>query len=299
MRVSLHRKQKRQRAAEGPSASTQDQGGSAFTVTFGDRAENEAGMQMIGAAADRGVSVARLHHIASTLAGVDCTVVSLDRLLEGSAEKGNIPGAAVLVMRDGVNALLEDPGAQAALLAELQSMPKDTTTLSYGKVRNKHARHNNTMGDFRQEPDIAKGKGTVVMLSDYPTMHKLRGIMSDMVEAPLVGELNHYFDASTCGIGFHGDLERKLVVGVRVGPGANGMPLKFQWYKGGHPIGRTGLLKLNAGDMYIMSEKAVGFDWKKKKILTLRHAAGKDTCKYSRVKRKRGEEAPAEVTLFE
>ena len=269
----------------------------AFTVTFGDRAENEAGMQMIGAAADRGVSVARLRHIASTLAGVDCTVVSLDRLLEGSAEKG-IPEAAVLVMRDGVNALLEDPGAQAALLAELQSMPKDTTTLSYGKVRNKHARHNNTMGDFRQEPDIAKGKGTVVMLSDYPTMHKLRGIMSDMVEAPLVGELNHYFDASTCGIGFHGDLERKLVVGVRVGPGANGMPLKFQRYKGGHPIGRTGLLKLNAGDMYIMSEKAVGFDWKKK-ILTLRHAAGKDTCKYSRVKRKRGEECPAEVTLFE
>jgi hypothetical protein len=51
--------------------------------------------------------------------------------------------------------------------------------------------------------------------------------------------------------------------------------------------------------MYIMSEKAVGSDWKKKKMLTLRHTAGKDTCKYSRVKRKRGEEAPAEATLFE
>ena len=59
------------------------------------------------------------------------------------------------------------------------------------------------------------------------------------------------------------------------------------------------MLSRNPPDMYIMSEKAVGFDWKKKKMLTLRHTAGKDTCKYSRVKRKRGEEAPAEATLFE
>lgn len=31
---------------------------------------------------------------------------------------------------------------------------------------------------------------------------------------------------------------------------------------------------LNNGDIYIMSEKAVGTDWKKKNTLTLRHAAG-------------------------
>jgi hypothetical protein len=28
--------------------------------------------------------------------------------------------------------------------------------------------------------------------------------------------------------------------------------------------------------MYVMSYKAVGFDWKKKSIMTLRHAAGSD-----------------------
>jgi hypothetical protein len=31
---------------------------------------------------------------------------------------------------------------------------------------------------------------------------------------------------------------------------------------------------LNHGDIYIMSDKAVGYDWKKRKIPTLRHAAG-------------------------
>ena len=33
-------------------------------------------------------------------------------------------------------------------------------------------------------------------------------------------------------------------------------------------------LNLNHGDIYIMSEKAVGYDWKMSSIYTLRHAAG-------------------------
>lgn len=37
--------------------------------------------------------------------------------------------------------------------------------------------------------------------------------------------------------------------------------------------------------MYIMSEKAVGYDWKKRKIPTLRHAAGAD--KYLIIKEKK------------
>jgi len=33
-------------------------------------------------------------------------------------------------------------------------------------------------------------------------------------------------------------------------------------------------INLHHGDMYVMSEKAVGTDWKQRKIATLRHAAG-------------------------
>jgi hypothetical protein len=33
-------------------------------------------------------------------------------------------------------------------------------------------------------------------------------------------------------------------------------------------------VKLNNGDIYIMSEKAVGSDWTKRKLPTLRHSAG-------------------------
>ena len=86
-------------------------------------------------------------------------------------------------------------------------------------------------------------------------------------------------------------------MGVRLGPGAHGMPLKYQWYQNHRAVGRTGRIMLNPGDIYIMSEKAVGFDWKRSSILTLRHAAGKDTCKYARMKRRAGEEEPPVVEL--
>jgi hypothetical protein len=48
------------------------------------------------------------------------------------------------------------------------------------------------------------------------------------------------------------------------------LPLHFQWYLEGG-IGERILIPL---DMYVMSEKAVGTDWKKRKIKTLRHATG-------------------------
>ena len=31
---------------------------------------------------------------------------------------------------------------------------------------------------------------------------------------------------------------------------------------------------INHGDIYVMSEKATGYDWKKRNRLTVRHAAG-------------------------
>ena len=88
-----------------------------------------------------------------------------------------------------------------------------------------------------------------------------------------------------------------LVAGARLGPGADGMPLKYQWFQDGHPVGAEGRVMLSAGDVYIASAKAVGTDWKRRKVPTLRHAAGKDSCKYALGKRKAGEEGPQPVTF--
>lgn len=52
------------------------------------------------------------------------------------------------------------------------------------------------------------------------------------------------------------------------------MYINYYGYHNSNPIGNLYEVQLNNGDIYIMSEKTVGSDWKKKKIPTLRHAAG-------------------------
>ena len=74
------------------------------------------------------------------------------------------------------------------------------------------------------------------------------------------------------GIGFHGDTERVVVICISIG--CDNYPMRWQWFKDGMPVGKSIDIKLNSGDVYIMSEKAVGADWKKKSIYTLRHSAG-------------------------
>lgn len=76
---------------------------------------------------------------------------------------------------------------------------------------------------------------------------------------------------SCCGIGYHGDTERKRVVAIRLGVS---IPLVFGWWHRHQPVGEKHVLSLHHGDMYVMSEKATGFDWKRSSVHTLRHAAG-------------------------
>lgn len=87
----------------------------------------------------------------------------------------------------------------------------------------------------------------------------------------LVCEGNRYFDLKKCGIGYHGDTERRRVIGVRIG---KPMKIKWSWFYQSKSQGIPLELTLNNGDIYFMSEKAVGCDWKTRNIYTLRHAAG-------------------------
>ena len=41
----------------------------------------------------------------------------------------------------------------------------------------------------------------------------------------------------------------------------------WNWFKNSKPQSETFKVLLNHGDVYIMSEKTVGYDWKKEEIL--------------------------------
>eukprot|EP00051_Salpingoeca_urceolata_P015971 m.210087 g.210087 ORF g.210087 m.210087 type:complete len:271 (+) comp18553_c0_seq5:109-921(+) len=236
-----------------------------FTSTFGDVAENHAGMQKIGRLARSGKTTDEIRAAAALFerAGLRARVITLRR---GDKE------AVVLVVNGAVRHLAGVP--PDAVLAELEALPWDTQALMRGRVVNKHMRHNVTFDQAAQAPDYAAGKGTVVAWDSVPHLCRLREQLPTFFgpkAAGLVAEGNKYPDPSASGIGFHGDGERRTVIAARIG---EPLPLHFQWHQDSKPIGPRVEINLRSGDLYAMSDKAVGHDWLKKSIPTLRHAAG-------------------------
>lgn len=241
-----------------------------LTHTFCDCGEGHVGGGQVGKIADKGVPAAQLKEIADKHPEF-CRFVDL-------TYQGHEAG--VLVIDGGVDRLLGE-GGKWRLLAESLAQPFDTTFFNTRKkvVQNKHGRRNNCYADFQQDGDIPNGgKPTVVAFESAPEMKKLRGALPAFFgewAGGLVAETNLYPDVSLSkvGIGFHGDSERRKVVGVRLG--AASTPLRFQWYHRSVAVTEEIAIELRDGDMYVMSEKAVGFDWMKSSIPALRHGTGR------------------------
>lgn len=263
----------------------------AITITYGDVAENHIHMQKISAVdIDEGLTVEELGIAKSRFEklGCNCNLYDLKQL--AGKEIPIDDEAAILVVRNGVDLLLDDiEKTKDDMLDEQLLLEWDTTILSVkhknngkGGVVNKNARHNLCYSDTSQEPDIVNGRGTIVSFKNIPCTSQIRERLPEFLGEKtrrLVAEGNKYYDTKKTGIGYHGDGERLVVVAVRLG---ESIPLHYQWYHRFKPVGSNIRLELNHGDIYIMSAKAVGTDWKRSSIYTLRHAAG--SSKYTTVK---------------
>eukprot|EP00009_Paramoeba_aestuarina_P004184 CAMPEP_0201508102 /NCGR_PEP_ID=MMETSP0161_2-20130828/1560_1 /ASSEMBLY_ACC=CAM_ASM_000251 /TAXON_ID=180227 /ORGANISM="Neoparamoeba aestuarina, Strain SoJaBio B1-5/56/2" /LENGTH=320 /DNA_ID=CAMNT_0047902651 /DNA_START=96 /DNA_END=1058 /DNA_ORIENTATION=+ len=248
-----------------------------ISITYGDQAENHVGMQMIGRLSESGFGERELVEAKRKFEEMGGVAELID-LRESSGVKSiqkNADPAFVLVLRKGVDVLLKERGETADdFFDEQVSLDADKKAFMYGRIVNKIARHNLCFSEEGQEPDYENKKGRIVGYSSVPLLSHLRDSFPELLGEKgegLVAEGNYYYDVSKCGIGFHGDGERKKVVAVRLGAS---LPLHYQWFVENGVVGNRVKLVLNHGDVYVMSEKATGNDWKKRKDYTLRHAAG-------------------------
>lgn len=244
-----------------------------MTITFGNMGENHVGMQKIGEERLNGFNPHDMIKYKKIFedAGLSCELVCLNDYLP----TGIIADAAyVLVVRQGTKLLTDIDELEKELYQ--QKYHVDKMALMRGKVVNKHARWNLCYGEINQAPNYHQGKGRIIAFADSPCVNKIRNNLGKYLgeeNSKLVAELNYYYDIAKCGIGMHGDTERKVVIAVRIGAS---LPIHFQWYTRFNQIGQRCIIPLHSGDMYIMSEKAVGSDWKKSSLYTLRHATGCD-----------------------
>jgi len=270
------------------------------TLTFGEVAESHVGMQKIGRMADRGFSHEDLKRAADYFIrkGCDAFIIDLNAFLpdistiKDEEEKMYLNQALheedfqayVLVVRNGMKCTQDDNEGKH-LLTEMLFFDWDSKLYNErrGIVQNKLARHNLNFDEHGQEADFQAGKGTTIPWNEVNLLNDLRFQLIDSFgesAMDLKCEGNKYYAVSKTGIGYHGDSERRKVIGVRLG---HAMSMHWMWFYNNEPRGLNVSITLQPGDIYAMSEKTVGTDWRpkrdmgwKSKRYTLRHAAGAD-----------------------
>ena len=203
-------------------------------------------MQMVGEMCKKGVTAERLLEIKKEQEsmGTKCDYYDLTTLLdEGELKRMGVkelPAAGILVLRGGISELLGENDAWMKVEDELELCADDKYAKMYGEVRLKSARWNCLLAEFQQDPDYKNGRGSVYDIREkrFEYLNRLREQVTKLVDYPLgpdkllqCGEVNHYYDCRFTGIGWHGDAERRIVVGSRHGPGSVDMPVKWCWMK--------------------------------------------------------------------
>lgn len=281
------------------------------TYTFGEVAESHVGMEQIGVEAERGFNIEELRKAQKYFERRGCktelihlneflpTNIDDDKKIEQKhlniAKKAADFQAYVLVARNGVKCLTGDDKGKE-LLTEALLYKWDAKMASHGTVKNKNARSNlnysdkQSMDNFQEMMDrTAAGeslkelrdagtvlKGNTISWENVPILSNLRSKLKDAFGPEAEGlkcEGNNYHTLGKTpkGIGYHCDLERKKVIGVRLGKEMN---MHWGWWYYNQPRGYNISITLKSGDIYCMSEKTVGTDGSKKLRYIIKHAAG-------------------------
>lgn len=192
------------------------------------------------------------------------------------------PDAFVLHIPSGVQFIGANP---QDTFDEMKALGKDGMDSQFlhrsGKIKNKLARWNFNVGDRHQDADIQNGKNTLYNFTELPSVHAIRIGLNKIAShnemdhmKDLLAEANVYYN-DTCGIRYHGDEERdgSPVIGVNFGEDRY---LCYRSFFKHRFFGEEFKLKLCHGDMYFMSEEAVGIGWLRKthQKVIFRHRAG-------------------------
>jgi len=244
-----------------------------ITLTWGDVGESFYSMEKIGQLAPTGYTHADLIRMEAYFKTLNCQtqIYHLNQRIPQIAAED----AWVLVISNGLNCLLPDGRTSNDLWTEQVGLNWDRQALMWGRVVQKKARYNLCFGPTAQNPVYKEGKGRIIAWQQVPLLNHVRTQIETLLDPQthFVCESNYYYDTKTCGIGYHGDRERRRAIGMRLG---QTIPLVFQWFKDSKPIGSNERINLANGDIYVMSAKAIGFDCAMRTRPTLRHAAGAD-----------------------
>lgn len=246
---------------------------STLTMTLCECSENHVGMEKNGNISKIGFNKDIIDKLVDKYNDKESERIDLTKYLKNSEYSGY---AELLIIRKAIE-------NHETIYNELIKLDWDKKyyCTRRKKVLNKLARSNLCFDKYSQDPDYENKKGRIVCYENIPNFNKEKNKICNILNEDLKCEGNKYDNTFKQGIGWHGDSERLKVIGFRFG---KPMTLCFNWFNNCNPIGEMFKTTINSGDIYIMSEKVVGNDWKKKSLFTLRHSAGGE--KYTNLDKK-------------
>ena len=256
-----------------------------WSLTVGNGGENHTGMEFLGSLRRQGQGwdIDRLRYgkrILEDIFGKQVDLYNLNELcLEGvKIEESKRPkDAYLMVVRNFLGRK-----QHKAFIKEMESYEWDRKYYDTRrkKVLNKNARANVCYGPNDRAPDYENKKGTIIGYERSPLVLRLKECVEILMkDKDLIVEGNQYDDPKKNGIGPHGDTERVCVACLRVGAS---MPMKYGMFNKCKMVGKSFQTVIKGGDLYFMSEEAVGAEWKKNSKYIWRHAAG--AAKYLKMK---------------
>ena len=262
-----------------------------YAVTFGESAILHIGGKEYGnGRRDVGFTVRELMQISDNInrnySMCSAKVISISSVLPGHLQTDET-NAAVLVIRNGAGLIQYDEDklnysfSADKLLAEQQTIEYDNKYFDKRrqKTLNKRARYNIVFSadkddDIKHSDDYRQC--SVKSFMSMPYLSKFRDTLPKAFgqekASNLEAEGNHYYEDKS-GIGFHGDSERKTVICLSLGKPS---VLRYQWRlpnSSEHTFTPVDI-NIGHGDVYLMSEKATGYDWRMRSKVRVVHAAG-------------------------
>ena len=246
-----------------------------YAITFGETAVLHVGGQKHGAQqCNEGFSTTELEDIHQKMAEYSEIIWINDKLPYQLQDNNK---ACILVIRQ--NSKLISKVYADQLYNEQEGIAYDTKYWDSRRNRtlNKRARLNIVFGNENISCSDDFKQCTVRSFFDLEHLRNCRDILPlnfGTKADHLCAEGNHYHHDKS-NIGFHGDTERKIVICLSLGRSST---LQFHWrtpHSSDHlfePIN----VKLHHGDIYIMSEKATGNDWRQRSNVRVVHSAYND-----------------------
>ena len=236
-----------------------------FTLTFSDASP----VKRVGKNAKNGFSIAELRKMCIDFGkkGFECEWIDLNAAMPPCHVLINTPKAAVLVIRKGVSWFKSEADD---LLLKLKSLQwNEQVWLKHKLVKNPMRRHLKF-----GEKQYVSDEGLVVALKACPDIMKIRDSLNEMYSYRSVNfevEGDHYYDMERCGRDSFGDWDKRMLVGLQVGAT---MKMAFTWWYQESKFSTPVEIELHHGDIFVLSDKAVGHDIHRKAIATLKRTCG-------------------------